>query len=218
MSEFYLGLSVGSVQTIIGHPLDTIKTNFQNNSKTKYCIFNLYRGLSYPLTSSAIVNGFLFYSNNSINNFTKNNFVSGFVTGTICSPLINIFETLKIKEQLNKKQCITKLLKYSKMGFSATLLRESIGTSIYFGSYNYLKKDYNAFVSGSIAGASSWLLTYPFDVIKSRLQSGNCKTWVEAIKLGNFSNGLLVCLLRSFIVNGFSFSAYEFLKRKESFI
>ena len=31
MNEFCLGLSVGSVQTIIGHPLDTIKTNFQNN-------------------------------------------------------------------------------------------------------------------------------------------------------------------------------------------
>ena len=40
MNEFYLGLSVGSVQTIIGHPLDTIKTNYQNNSKTKYCIFS----------------------------------------------------------------------------------------------------------------------------------------------------------------------------------
>ena len=47
------------------------------------------------------------------------------------------------------------------------------------------------------------------DVPKSRIVS-NC--------IFNFSNGLLVCLLRSFIVNGFSFTAYEFLKRKESFI
>jgi len=33
MKEFYLGLMVGLVQTGIGHPLDTIKTNYQNNIK-----------------------------------------------------------------------------------------------------------------------------------------------------------------------------------------
>ena len=38
MNEFYLGLSVGSVQTIIGHPFDTIKTNYQNNLKLKYSL------------------------------------------------------------------------------------------------------------------------------------------------------------------------------------
>ena len=29
MNEFYLGNLVGMVQTIIGHPLDTLQTNFQ---------------------------------------------------------------------------------------------------------------------------------------------------------------------------------------------
>ena len=36
MSEFTLGTCVGMVQTIIGHPLDTIKTNYQNNQTLKF--------------------------------------------------------------------------------------------------------------------------------------------------------------------------------------
>ena len=33
MNEFILGTIVGLVQTIIGHPLDTLKTNYQNRIK-----------------------------------------------------------------------------------------------------------------------------------------------------------------------------------------
>jgi len=31
MNEFVVGAIVGSVQVIVGHPLDTIKTNIQTN-------------------------------------------------------------------------------------------------------------------------------------------------------------------------------------------
>ena len=214
MNEFYLGLSVGSVQTIIGHPFDTIKTNYQNNLKLKYSPLNLYKGVSYPLFSSAIVNGFLFYSNDNIYKYSKNNFVSGFFTGLLCSPLINIFETLKVKEQTNIEINFNKIKKYTSKGIIATIFRESIGTSLYFGLYYNLKEKKGPFLSGCFAGSISWILTYPFDVIKSRIQSGLCNSWYDAIKMGNFSKGLLVCVGRSFIVNGISFSTYEYLKDK----
>ena len=42
--DFLAGLSSGITQTLIGHPLDTIKTNKQNNIKVKG---NLYKGLNY---------------------------------------------------------------------------------------------------------------------------------------------------------------------------
>ena len=217
MNEFTLGTCVGMVQTVIGHPLDTLKTNYQNNQKLKLnknAVGTLFRGMTYPLFSTTIINGFLFYSNDSFKQFHKNSFVSGFMTGIICSPMINIFETCKVKRQLNEKIGIN-LIKYSKLGFTATLMRESFGASLYFGTYDYLKdKKYNSFISGSSAGVISWLLTYPFDVIKTRLQSGLDKNWKQAVMRGGLTNGLKICLLRSFVVNGFSFMVYDYIKHQ----
>ena len=217
MNEFTLGTCVGMVQTVIGHPLDTLKTNYQNNQNLKLnknAVGRLFRGITYPLFSTTIINGFLFYSNDSLKQYNKNSFISGFMTGIICSPMINIFETCKVKRQLNEKININ-FIKYSKLGFTATLIRESFGASLYFGTYDYLRENnYNPFVSGSSAGVISWLLTYPFDVVKTRLQSGLDKTWKQAILRGGLINGLSICLFRSFIVNGFAFMAYDYIKHQ----
>jgi solute carrier family 25 carnitine/acylcarnitine transporter 20/29 len=219
MKEFYLGLMVGLVQTGVGHPLDTIKTNFQNKTSLdlkKNKLKTLYRGVKYPLFASVLTNGCLFYSNKYFFDQVENHFYSGFMTGIICSPLINGFETMKVQHQVNEKSLSYKnKFKTLKLGFSATLVRESFGASLYFGTYNYLKKDHNSFVSGSIAGVTSWLFTYPIDVVKTRLQSGNSKNWTTAISRGGLLNGLAICLLRSFIVNGFSFALYDYIKNLE---
>ena len=83
MKEFYLGLMVGLVQTGIGHPLDTIKTNYQNKNKlelSKNRIQTLYRGIRYPMIASVMTNGCLFYSNkykpNSIHRYTRKYFIN----------------------------------------------------------------------------------------------------------------------------------------------
>ena len=210
MNEFILGTLVGSVQTIIGHPLDTLKTNFQSNKKLSLkndAIKKLYRGVSYPLTSSIITNGFLFYWQDIIDKKYDNKFYSGFISGFLTGPLINCFEVYKVKEQLKYKGKINFL-----SGLSATIPREAVGASIYFGTYYKLKEKYHPFISGSLAGLFSWFFTYPLDVIKTRLQSGEYNNWRTAIYKGNFSSGLGVCLLRSFIVNGFSFSVYDYFK------
>ena len=211
MNEFFLGTMVGVVQTLIGHPLDTMKTNYQNQIKInlkKNMIKKLYRGVYYPLASSVITSGFIFYSNDYINNKLNNHYYSGFMTGLACTPLINSLEVFKVKAQVGLSNDFSQLGK----GISATLLRESIGTSLYFGSYNTLKNNYNPFISGSLAGLISWALTYPIDVIKTRIQTGDSKTWEKAINKGKLSSGMSVCLVRSFIVNGFSFSVYEYVK------
>tara|TARA_B100001093_G_scaffold389533_1_gene375753 strand:- start:348 stop:989 length:642 start_codon:yes stop_codon:yes gene_type:complete len=212
MNEFYLGTLVGVVQTIIGHPLDTLKTNFQNRTKLDYqrnALKKLYSGVKYPLISSVITSGFIFYSNDCFNKKLDNHFYSGFITGITCTPLINFLEVFKVKAQIGLKNNISNF----NLGITATLTRESLGTGIYFGSYNYLKKNNNAFISGSCAGLLSWSLTYPIDVIKTRLQSGDSKTWKQAINKGNLTSGMLVCLIRSFIVNGSSFTLYEYVKK-----
>ena len=54
MDEFIYGGIVGSVQTIIGHPLDTIKVLIQNKQCINYNFKRLYFGITYPLISSII--------------------------------------------------------------------------------------------------------------------------------------------------------------------
>ena len=213
MDEFIYGGIVGSVQTIIGHPLDTIKVLIQNKQCINYNFKRLYFGITFPLISSIINHSFMFYFNDYFL-VNDNHFKSGFITGFICTPIINTFDILKIKYQTKSNKSINKIILYSEKGFSATIIRESVGCSLYFGSYNYLiDRNYNSFISGSTAGTISWLLTYPIDVVKTRIQSGLVNNWSDAIKKGNLFKGLPVCLGRSFIVNGFAFSAYDYLKK-----
>ncbi len=72
-------------------------------------------------------------------------------------------------------------------GFLVTLYREVPAFACYFASYNYLCKlslhfrhnqscnsddlhPIELFMAGGIAGIVAWVVTYPFDVVKSRLQ------------------------------------------------
>lgn len=66
------------------------------------------------------------------------------------------------------------------------------------------------YISGGIAGCSSWLFTYPLDTVKSRIQGNICKTMKDAIKMGNLFTGLNYCLLRAFIANSIGFTTYEY--------
>ena len=212
MNDFTIGTCIGLVQTFVGHPLDTIKTNYQNNLKYRINFKKLYNGLRYPIISTVITNSLLFHFNGNLEKEINNSFVSGFVTGIICSPIINSFEVYKVQSQINNN----KIIKYNyltNLGLSATFIRESIGTSLYFGTYNKLREyKISPFLSGGLAGAISWLITYPIDVIKTRIQSNEFSSYFKAIKKGGLANGLTVCLFRSFLVNSLSFSVYDYLK------
>ena len=60
MNDFTIGTCIGLVQTFVGHPLDTIKTNYQNNLKYKINFNKLHYGLRYPMMSTVITNSLLF--------------------------------------------------------------------------------------------------------------------------------------------------------------
>ncbi|CUM63203.1 uncharacterized protein PRCAT00000772001 [Priceomyces carsonii] len=120
-------------------------------------------------------------------------------------------------------------------GLSSTLLREVGGTAIWFGTYEFLigqfKKrnqlnDWTLLVSGALAGVCFNFSTFPFDTIKSNIQtnhvlkknhSGFWKTAAHLMaKKGgaiNFYNGLSITLIRAIPANALIFYSYELLKR-----
>ena len=106
------------------------------------------------------------------------------------------------------------MVPYCYRGYTSTLIRECIGSSIYFGGYHSLNShEVSPFVSGGISGMASWLFTYPIDVVKTRVKKyPHTLSYVDAIKIGSLWNGIYFCLIRGFIVNGTVFYMYDCLK------
>lgn len=216
--NFIKGFLSGSVQTLSGHPLDTMKVLSQNknfniksllnqNFFTKSFFGKYYRGVSYPLILNSFIVGIqfdTFYSYGSI--------CSGITSGLILTP----FDYYKTNKQIyNKKIFIPKSINQFKYvdlpkGFNITICREIIALSIYFKSYDYLKNNnYNILFSGGVAGSLSWLLSYPIDTIKTRYQLG--QSYKEAFNNKNLWRGLPITLLRAFIINGLGFYCAELI-------
>lgn len=208
MEIIFPSICAGLSQAIVGHPMDTAKVLIQNNIKLRnLTIIDYYKGFKYPLLVSLLFNGTIFPSYEYLNNNINNSFLTGGLVGTIVTPFVFTFETLKILKQTNKQITKKKLLNTN--GLITTLTRESLAMSIYFSSYNYFKKhDYNSFIGGSLSGFSNWLVTYPIDVIKNR-QIAQQISFTEAYKQGYLYKGLSITLFRAVLVNGCIFFTYE---------
>lgn len=211
----FAGLVSGSVQTIVGHPLDTMKVWRQQNGRASVC--QLFKGMKYPLLTSSFTTSILFSSynwmatqltrsNTNMNNVlldTMSGAFSGIFTGICAGPI----DKYKIQQQMN--------LRSTRYGIASCVLREIPANAIYFGSYSYLRKrNRSVLESGACAGGLSWLLTYPFDVIKTQIQSGSVDTIRQAIRnirsgSTSITNGIGLCVSRAIIVNGIGFVVYE---------
>ena len=213
MNDLFTGITCGIVQVIVGHPLDTIKTLSQNNINWKKLNFkNYYRGAKYQLPYSITKNGIIFPSYTFAKRYTNSDFTAGLFSGLMATPTQYIFDVAKIKRQTNKKLDLKTFIENK--GKIAVLNREVLAMGIYFKSYKYFKeKNYNSSISGGISGFLTWLITYPFDVIRSRQISQNIKM-IHAIKFGNLYKGLTPCLIRSIITNSAVWTVYEITQKK----
>ena len=110
-------------------------------------------------------------------------------------------------------------------GLGITLCREVPAFSLYFSSYFYLCKLFNAtnddavnivklLLAGGTAGIISWVFTYPQDVIKTKLQLDgmgrtmytgtlDCARQIYKLEgMGGFFKGLNATIIRAFPCNG----------------
>ena len=112
-------------------------------------------------------------------------------------------------------------------GAAATLARDGPGSAAYFATYEYMKRRLSpddgglslvavSFAGGS-AGVAMWLLVFPVDTVKSRLQGATARTSVAAVVrdvyarggLRSFFPGLGPAMLRSFPANAATFVGLE---------
>ncbi|VVU95194.1 Mitochondrial carrier protein [seawater metagenome] len=207
---FLAGFMSGSIQTTFGHPFDTIKVLMQTNNfdKSKLRLRILYQGISFPLLSQSIVNSSLFGSFNLALDKGFPIYAAGGISGIVTGILLTPIELIKIRQQLNFSK--NKIYKNPLLGLRYTIGREVIGNSIYFSSYNICKNNQlSILLSGGIAGCSAWAISYPLDIIKTRIQNGNILTFKQAIRQGNLYQGIMPCMCRAFVVNSIGFFCYE---------
>lgn len=209
MEGFVAGSISGFFQILIGHPFDTYKIWLQTGEKNRKIRY-LYNGIKYPLYTNCLVNSILFGTSYSLEKYINNPFITGFITGIATSFICCPVELLKIKRQclLPNPSSISQWYR----GFNITLLRESISCSLYIGIYDYCYKreKYNSFISGGIAGVSSWLFTHPIDTIKTRIQSGQINTINQGLYSKHLWKGLSFTIVRALMVNSIGFYIYQY--------
>ncbi|KAK5107903.1 hypothetical protein LTR62_000563 [Meristemomyces frigidus] len=186
---------------------------------------------------------------------------AGAVSGAVITTLSCPFELTKLSEQLAGKEAreqkaidkVARTGKEAKTGSWATarrllrdrgffrglyagyrlhLLRDTIGTAIYFTTYESAKQmlanargksptsPYAVVVAGGLCGILTTSMIYPVDVAKTLYQkallsAGSAHVERPAIKVfqqGAY-RGLTVSMLRSCVINSLFFSNFEFIKK-----
>ena len=207
MNEYFAGAISGLSCAVIGHPLETYKSNIQNKTKVIPNFYSLMKGVIPSCKSNIIQNSFIFGFNNNLQNYTDNIFITGAITGFITSTISCPFENKKIQLQNRCKQ-----IKYFR-SIEIGVFKETLGLSLFFGIYDFLRKNnINTFWAGGITGVFSWIFTYNLDVISTRMKSNYKMTYKQAFNQGNLWKGFGVCITRSFITNSIGFYVFEYCR------
>ena len=204
------GSVAGISRVTIGYPLDTIKTYLQSKGiqGLDRSVSGLYRGVSYPLWGSMVINSSLFGIEEYVNKKIDNHWISGSIAGLATSLIISPIELYKIRSQNRLGRSMNPFL-----GLRSTMLREGIAGPIYFGVFHKLR-DHNihSAVAGGVSGFSSLMATYPLDTVKTRIQSSTHPDALTALRAGNLYKGSGIWGVRAILVNAIGFYTYETCK------
>lgn len=235
-SEHILGsTAAGIASTILGHPLDTIKTHLQTNPKLLNSFqtmqelkFGIFRGIGPPLCSAIAMNTVMFSVFDQVNKVVGDPFLAGILSGFATAMISTPTDYLKIHAQLTGKRSLSILQATSPLllyrGHAANLCREGTFTMVYLGLYDHLshsKQEQKSLLSvatiSSITGALAWVVSYPFDTTKTLIQSGKSMSAVTSLLqsngLSSFYKGCAASTGRAMVVTSSRMIAYEWVSR-----
>ena len=168
--------------------------------------------------------------------------IAGAVQSIVCCPMELAKTRVQVQSSVKKAyggscDCLLKVyqqhgIKGCYKGMTLTLLRETPAFAIYFGTFELFchkltpERDsidcigpLAILMAGGLSGISSWVITYPIDVVKSRLQadeSGSKRKYhgmLDCVRktfrsggLSAFSHGLTATILRAFPTNAATFA------------
>lgn len=230
------------VQSGRGSALECARTLLKGGT-----LSSVYRGVRAPLGGVAGVNAVVFgaYANtrralpapDALATHAQAGAAAGLLQSFICSPV----ELVKTRQQLAAPGAAmprgawagarhvlrTGGVRALYRGLGVTIARDSPAFAIYFSSYEAMTRSDQSmstvFVAGGVAGTLSWVLLYPIDVVKSRLQGDStgryAGAWdcaVRSVRADGWrvlGRGLGAVTLRAFISNGACFTAVAWTER-----
>lgn len=170
--------------------------------------------------------------------------ISGSLASIFTSLVIGPLEMLKCRLQINHNRNLLQVIRHIHVedgitgywrGLTSTWAREIPGYFSFFLTYEAAKKtlarptqsvdeleNYKVILAGGLAGCGFWIVGYPVDSVKSRIQvkatdTGSlARVVVQMLRtegIGSFYKGLSTALIRSFPANAALFLAYEATKR-----
>eukprot|EP00978_Attheya_sp_CCMP212_P022787 scaffold68547_cov59-Attheya_sp.AAC.6 len=204
------GLSAGIVGTVIGYPLDLIKTRMQTSSATQ---------------STGIMRLGL-----NIANQERGWDVRNALAGMTATPLVSAVSTVEhmIKTQMQLDNINAKRFKGS-FHCLTSLVKSNGAREILLGSHtpfgNHVAPQLAIPLAGGISGAFAWFASFPLDCIKAGIQGQIVKPGAHHKQLSAMTvfktlwsskgvrglySGVTPSIIRAFLVSSSRFSAYEF--------
>jgi len=184
--------------------------------------------------------------------------VAGCLAGSINCLIVTPVELIKCRQQMEGMghrsrvtsgfEMCKKILHYQGVtglykGNMITMMREMPAYSAQFATYETMKHALASrygestvlnFIAGAIGGFAAWLVSYPQDIMKTKLQCDlngsirrypvnkwipdggilNCaKDIMKRERFGGFWKGFSACTIRAMVSNAFTFLAYEESKK-----
>ena len=163
-------------------------------------LLGLYKGVYYPLLTGPIVNAMNFGVYQLYKNFKGTNELSfgmgleaGAFSGLVGALVVSPVELVKCKMQtisgvqISSSQCLRQIFKQKGIsglyqGMVTTIIREIPSIAAQFAAYEYLKNLFlkrskakemtlkEIAISGGLAGMLCWTVSYPQDIIKTKVQ------------------------------------------------
>lgn len=185
-------------------------------------IRGIFRGISSPLSGVAAINAIIFGVYGNIQRHQKDPTaltsccIAGASAGLVQSFFTSPMELAKTRVQISgdKKSPLQVIKDIYRMegvrgvfrGLNITMVREVPAFGSYFLSYEYMTRTSDGspvstatmLIAGGMAGVISWILCYPVDIIKSRIQ-------VDGMNGSRMYKNSLDCLRKSISVEGYSF-------------